>query len=80
VRDVIESNLSSLRAALREEGFANTALDVSVDERGQGEQRRSADSRHADGEHAPTAISAESSYLDETADDRYSDRAVNLVV
>jgi flagellar hook-length control protein FliK len=80
VRDVIESNLASLRAALREEGFANAALDVSVDERGQGGQRRGGDPDEAGDDAATSLAGASPSYLDANPDDRYSDRAVNLVV
>ena len=43
VREVIENNLGSLRAALRDEGFEDAALDVSVGDRGAGGQRRDSD-------------------------------------
>ena len=84
VREVIENNLGSLRAALRDEGFEDAAIDVSVGERGTGGQRRKSDQAS---EQAETGGDS-TTYRVDAADDadggyRFDDHggfAINLVV
>ena len=85
VREVIENNLSALRNALRQEGFDDPALDVSVGDRGAGGQRR--DSSAASGRPDADGKNDANYRSDAVADfdhgyglDSHDALAVNLVV